>query len=375
MTSILMVILALGTLNIGFSTEDEIVKRVSYSEAVKLAKKVSNTLETIDDKILLAERELKSAKVNSDRADTSGITSDSVLLENGKKKALYPSQKKEKLVDLQEEKMNAENDLKTKVLEVYNNIYNQGYDIKFKKDQLESLNLQYQNKNEEFQLGYITETELLEYQNNIESLEYEINSLETEYQKTLMDFNRLIGNPLLTETKLDGKVNLTVENLEYNLESLVEKAKDNSPAVRHAENDYLLKKLERDVIRRYTRYEKPDSYDDLKSEVEDLEEDYMDSKITAEINIYNEYFELLNARDDLKIAELEVELANRHFEIEKIKYKQEMSTFLEYKKKLDDLRTKEKILEDKKLALFVAKSNFDYYIEKLNYTFDEVLMD
>lgn len=362
-------------LSFTFTFGDTIIdKDLTYEEALTLAIESSNTLETIDDKILLAERLFKSANNKSDSVKTSGIVSDSELLENGKIKAYYPSQEKRNLIDLKEERNNVIKDLEVEVLEKYNTVKNTKESLQFKKTDLQIAKEEYEQMQIKYELGMIIENELFEYEIAVNTIQSDINSLEREYRKALIDLNRVIGYPIDTELNIGMKVDISLDSLEYDMRTIVEKAKENSKIVRDAYNDYLLKDLERVVINRYSRYEKPDSYDDLEEEVLDLKELYDDAKIDAAVSFYTDYYNLLNSEADVLIAQLNMQLLNRKYEIEKVKFDNEMTVYLDYKKAIYDYRDAYKDYNNKQLKLYKAKTLFDYKIEKLDTIYESAIV-
>ncbi|MDM8533139.1 TolC family protein [Clostridiaceae bacterium HSG29] len=370
--SVIMIISMFLSLSVVFA--DELNVNLSYDDVLELSLENSNGLDTIEQRILLAERYLKSANSKSDSVKTSGLSSDSKYLENGIAKELTPSQKNRILIDLNESKLDMVEDLKIDTLEKYNDVLNKKESIMFKNQDLITAKKEYEQKTIQYDLGMITTNQLFEYEINVKNLEIEISNLERNYSKALIEVNRLIGYPIGTELNLKTKVDISIEDLNYNLDEITEKAIVNSNTVRTSYNNYLLKNLEKTVVSRYSRYEKPDSYDDLEEEVIDLLEAYEDSKITEEVNIYTDYYNLQNSYADVEIAKLNLELIKKSMEIEKLKFDNEMSTYLDYKKAVDSYRTSYNNLSDKELILYKAKVQFDYYIEKLDYEFENVII-
>ncbi|MEA1975992.1 MAG: TolC family protein [Bacillota bacterium] len=370
--SLIMIVGVLFSFSITFA--DELNVNLSYEDVLELAISNSNSLDTIDQKILLAERYLKSANSRSDTIKTKGIVSDALLLENGKIKELVPSQKNRELIDLKETKIDLIEDLKIDVIEKYNDVINKKETILFKNQDLVTANKEYDQKEIEYSLGMITKNQLFEYEINIKNLELNIKNLERDYRKALIELNRLIGYPIITQLKLESKVDINIERLEYDLDVIIAKAILNSNTVRTANNDYLLKDLEKTVVNRYSRYERPDSYEDIEDDVIDLLEDFYDSKITEEVNVYTDYYNLLNLQVDVEISSLNLELAEKLLNIEKIKLDNEMSTYLVYKKAVDNYRDIYNDMNDKELMLYKAKTQFDYYIDKLDYEFESLII-
>ncbi len=370
--SVIMIIGMLLSLSVVFA--DELNVNLDYDNVLELSIENSNGLDTIDQRILLAERYLKSANSKSDSVKTSGLSSDSEYLNNGITKELTPSQKNRVLIDLNESKLDMIEDLKIDTLEKYNDVLNKKESIMFKNQDLVTAKKEYEQKTIQYELGMITTNQLFEYEINVKNLEIEISNLERNYSKALIEVNRLIGYPISTELNLKTKVDISIDDLNYNLNEITEKAIVNSNTVRTSYNNYLLKNLEKTVVSRYSRYEKPDSYEDLEEEVIDLLEAYEDSKITEEVNIYTDYYNLQNSYADVEIAKLNLELIKRSMEIEKLKFDNEMSTYLDYKKAVDSYRTSYNNLSDKELTLYKAKVQFDYYIEKLDYEFENVII-
>lgn len=366
-----VLILTLSTLAVSFSDTIDL----TYDKALELAVKNSNALETIDDKILLAERELKSAINKSEDVKTSGITSDSVLLENGKIKELYPSQKNEELLSLKEKKGDILSDLEIEVLKYYNRMKNKSESVQFEKNDLVTAKKEYEQMALKYDLGMITKNQLFQYDITVQNIKNNINKLERSYLKDAIEMNRIIGYPIDTQINIEKAIDLSVEAMEYNLVTLLDKAKKNSEEVRDAYNEYLLKDLEKTVINRYSRYEKPDSYEDLEETVIDKKEAYEDAKVTAVINLYNDYYNLLDIKGNLEMANLQLELKDKLLKIEKVKLENELSTYLDYRKAVDAYRSAYEDFQEKELSLFEAKSNFDYKIEKLNRDFESILVN
>jgi len=167
---IILIMVSILLLSMSFSFGDTLKTNLSYDEALTLAIENSNTLETIDSRILLAERELKSAVNKSDDVKTSGITSDSVLLENGKIKALYPSQKNRKLMDLKEERALVASDLEIEVLEGYNTVKNKKEALQFRKNDLITAEKEYEQMQVKYDLGMIIKNELFKYEIAVNSI-------------------------------------------------------------------------------------------------------------------------------------------------------------------------------------------------------------
>jgi len=370
--SAIMIISMFLSLSVVFA--DELNVNLNYDNVLELSLENSNGLDTVDQRILLAERYLKSANSKSDSVKTSGLSSDSQYLENGITKELTPSQKNRVLMDLNESKLDMVEDLKIDTLEKYNDVLNKKESIMFKNQDLVTAKKEYEQKTIQYNLGMITTNQLFAYEINVKNLEIEISNLGRNYSKALIEVNRLIGYPIGTELNLKTEVDISINDLNYNLDEITEKAIVNSNTVRTSYNNYLLKNLEKTVVSRYSRYEKPDSYEDLEEEVIDLLEAYEDSKITEEVNIYTDYYNLQNSYADVEIAKLNLELIKKSMEIEKLKFDNEMSTYLDYKKAVDSYRTSYNSLNDKELILYKAKVQFDYYIEKLNYEFENVII-
>ena len=320
--SMIMIVGVLFSFPITFA--DELNVNLSYDDVLELVISNSNSLDTIDQKILLAERYLKSANSRADTIKVKGITSDTLLLENGKIKELVPSEKNRELIDLKETKTDLIEDLKVDAIEKYNDVINKKETILFKNQDLVTANKEYGQKEIEYSLGMITKNQLFEYEINIKNLELNIKNLERDYSKALIELNRLIAYPIITQLNLESKVDINIESLEYDLDVIISKATLNSNTVRTANNDYLLKDLEKTVVNRYSRYERPDSYEDIEDDVIDLLEAFYDSKITEEVNVYTDYYNLLNLEVDVEISKLNLELAEKALSIEKIKLDNEM---------------------------------------------------
>ena len=180
-----------------------------------------------------------------------------------------------------------------------------------------------------------------------------------------MELARITGYSLDTEFTLKGVYEVSTVIPSYDIATLALKTRESSKNVINASNDLVLKELERKTISKYSRYEKPDSYEDLEADIEDLAEDLEDVKIAEELKLKSDYNTILNNEATVKIDELKLELASRTYSTTKLKYEYGLVTYLDYTKTIDDIRVKTDALNDSKLALYKSIDSFNNYISYL----------
>lgn len=366
-----LVIISLVGVSFGQINLDKVL---DYDEVLALAIENSNALETIDSRILIAERNLRSAEHRSDVVNTSSVVSDSQYLENGLTKDYEPSVKKRELEDLKDQKRDLLKDFEIEVIKKVNDFNNKLKEISFYEEKLSTSKQQLENKKAEFEVGRITKNDLYEYEILVEDSQLELANAKRAYQKALITINKLIGYPLNTEVVLINPPDLAVEALDYDLDLIVEKAMENSPEAVNAYHDLQLKELQWSVVRRFSRYSKPENFQDIEEEVEDYKEAYEDAKITGAVNAWSDYLNLLTDKDNYEISKMDYELAAKKLEVAETKYELGMITYLEYRQAQDTLKAAENDMKDLKLTLYTNKLDFDYYLEKLEWEYENIII-
>ena len=350
------------------SFSDSINDKVSidFDKALELAIQNSYKLETIDNKILISTRKLNSLNAKADAITNINDSNDSVYLENGKTKELYPEQEKRILNDLKDDKSDLLKDIRLDIISAYTNLKNKLSKIDtLQADYNTSITIYEQNKNK-FKIGNITENELKAFESEVDQNLLKLKKAKLDIKLAEMELAKLTGYPLNTEFYLKGYFDLSVDIKKYDVEELANSAREKSKNVKKAIMDLKLKELEKKVVDKYTRYKRIEGYEDLEKTIEDLKSDLEDAKMSEELKLRSDYNTILNNEATVKINQLRHDLAKRNYETAKIKYKYGLITYIDYTKTIDEIRSTLDTLNDSKLVLYKSVDNFENYISYFN---------
>jgi len=228
------------------------------------------------------------------------------------------------------------------------------------KANLEVQKTELESKKQELALGLTTKNTILDLENNIASAELNIKKAEWSIEMSQMDLAKKLGVDLNTQFNLANDIDLNVV-FSYDVEALSTFAKESGTSVTKAEKDLEMKKLERDVESRYTRYKRPDGAEDYDKSIADLEKALADAKVTEEVKIRSDYNGILNAQLDVEIAKLKLEIAERTLNTNQVKYDLGMIVFVDVTKAQNDVEAAMITIQSKELALYKAVENFNYY--------------
>ncbi|BEP30287.1 TolC family protein [Helicovermis profundi] len=339
---------------------------INFDKALEMAVKNSYSIATIDRKILIATRKLNSDISKADSTKLNSLGTDAAYLENGKIKDLYPAQDKRKLNDLKDDKKDLENALRQDVVAAYTDLDNKLNNLTTIKTNYNTSVTTYEQNKKKFDLGLITESDLKVFESTRDQNLLEVKKANLAIELSQMELARITGYDLSTKFTLSGVYKIDASVPSYDIESLSVKAKENSKNVVKAKNDLMLKELEKTTVDKYSRYEKPDSYEDLENAVEDLTQDLEDAKIAEELKLRSDYNTIMNNEATVKINELRLELATRTYKTMKLKYEYGLATYLDYTKTIDAIKVSTDTLNDSKLALFKSVDSFNNYISYFN---------
>ncbi len=335
---------------------------LTFKEAKDLAQSNSIVLGTIDKKIDLQDRITSNAQVASKNLDLDAYVSDSQYLSDGKKKDLTPAQEERKLRDLKDTKADEVVNVEVATVKAYVTLRNQIDAAKNDQVALDTAKAELAAKQKQLDLGQITNSDLNKYKIVVQELELALVKANRVIVQSEMELNKLVGNPLDLEITLAGTVDLEIEEIIYDIEKLVMVGRTNADEVVTAQDNLDLHMLEMKVIKKYSRYELPDNFEDMEENQLDLEQKLAEAKDDAEVKIRSDYNALLNKKDDVTIAQLRYDLSFETYEITKLKANLGLLTFLDVQKATDDLRSKNEALNQAKLDLYTSKLTYDQYI-------------
>lgn len=360
--SILLVgVLLLSALVPAFANESKTMN-LTLEDALKLAEENSIVLKNYDANLTIAKRNLSSAQQKADTIVVESVWSDSEYLANGTAKDYTPAVKQRIVDDLIKDRAQTVHNIQVDVTSSYRDLQQKILSMENSKDNLEVQKTELESNKKKLDLGLVTKNTILDLENSIATSELNIKKSEWDLEKAYMDFAKKIGVDLNTKFNLLPLGDLSV-NFSYDVEALAITAKEKGDAVLKAEKDLEMKKLQRDVENRYTRFKRPEGAEDFAKSITDLEKALEDAKIAAEVKVRSDYNSILNAKLDIDIAKLKVEIAERTLNTQQVKYDLGMVVYLEVTKAQNSLNSAKQAVQSAELSLYKLVENFDFYIK------------
>lgn len=349
---------------------EESKMELTIQEAIDTAMENNYEILAFDRQLLIAERYLKSAIRQSEVVKIE-TASDAQFLENGKTLLLYPAQRQRELDDLINDAEDLKQNLQIDITSTYMELKHSVSDLEVLEKGLETLKSEFVSKQREFELGLVTSNLIADLENAINQAELNIKKAKWENQLAHMELAKLIGVDLNTQFLLTDTQDYSADLSIYDIDALAASATEFGNGVLTAAKDIEMKELEKEVVRLYTRYKKPEGTEDFDESIADLMKDLDDARLTEEIKIRSDYTSIINADLDVQINTMKLELVERELNVANIKYSLGMFIKLDVVKVEDSHQEALNNLESSKLTLFTLVENFDYYIS--GFTVEEVV--
>lgn len=353
------IIMLIGTVSV--TAADKKIIQMDLNTAVEKAFKNDLTLQTIENRILLAKRNYRSAVHKADNVNLNTISDDD-LLKNGLAYAYEPIKKEQDVLDLKIQQIQRIKEVETEVRILYSSIIRQIDSINLFMTELETLTVEVKNQETLLKNGKITILALESYNTAFRSTELDILKAERTLDNFYMQLNLMLGLELDSRPELNPKDIINDVVIEYDMDSLLDFVKTSCELVYNTETRLKLATLERDTTKRYSRYYLPDNYEILKETVIDLEESLEEARETAQMDLMTAYNNLLNKKDDLEIANLKLEIAVDNVENVTLRHDLGLSTYLDVKKAQDSVTDAENTIFNTLIDLYKQKSSFDLTI-------------
>jgi len=184
--------------------------------------------------------------------------------------------------------------------------------------------------------------------------------LEREHSQLIMDLNRELGLDLTTNLVMGKKALLGSAFPEYDLDKLIKDLNENSFDVLSKQKNLEFNELELHITKREYIQTPKGSVDTMEDNIVVYKDELEKQKISSEVKVRNDYLNLQNLEDSLRIAELSLQLSEKNYSTTKVRYELGLVTSLDFVKAGDDVRAKKEAIESAKLDLYKAVVNFEH---------------
>lgn len=248
--------------------------------------------------------------------DTKGkySTNDSTNLQYQKTEQLSYKQATLELDSLYNDKTEKLQSLKTSVKQQYISLQSQQENIDYIKQDIVVMDKKMKEIQLKMQLGQTKESEYKSMYSQSLSLQNQLNSLNTQYQTSLINFKVLLGIGLNIPVEIQKYILPYAAVNKETLQDDIANAIENDFSIQKLNRQIELKKIEIQLVKQYTDEKFSSEYRDLVVELSELEIELLSQKLSIEADLLIESYDLLVLDDNVKLAELNLEISKINYD-------------------------------------------------------------
>lgn len=329
---------------------------INLEQAKVMAVEQSPELEMMGTQIINAQKRLGYATRKAQITDDVWST-DEGRAEVKKTKELVPVQKKnatEVLKLLKEEKIKSINIDVTKQYFTYlltmEQLENQNNTINRINDKLKAIKAQ-------ISVGKANESDLQETEVALQTAEQQKDLLTRDLNNTVLGLNSLLGRSIESEIVLI-KQDIPFYKLNVDIDEVIQKRIETSSEILQAKNNEAEAKIEYDIASFTSASEISDDTERAEDKLLNAGYDYKKLLKDTEINVLNEYNNVLNLRDDIEIKQLQVDLLKKQMDKAKVQYDRGLINIISYNNAIQSFEDADIACKKAKLDYFIAAETF-----------------
>lgn len=211
--------------------------------------------------------------------------------------------------------------------------------------------------NKKYSLGLVSKQEVLSSELSLLKAQVNYKSAETTFSKAKMTLNNVLGYGLMDEINLKDELSYKEFKVDSIKDAII-KALENRDEIKTLEYLYKLESLNLDIIQRiYSKDTYKEQEQILKKDkaFADLE----NTKKTIELEVRNNYFEVMQKQDEIKTGEKSVEVATESLKLSQATYDAGMGL-------QTDVQKAQVELQQAKLGLSQAILDYNLAVSKFN---------
>jgi outer membrane protein TolC len=276
---------------------------------------------------------------------------------------LLPIQADKALSDKRYEAFQQENALKLKTISKYYSFVNYKKQLEFVEADYAQMKEKLESKKLEFELGQITELELLEFEKTHDEAYLRLLQAKQAYEDIKADYNIFIGNEPTQPIEVAAVSIPSVEFEENDVNSLMEDVASTSYQVIAIERALEIAEKEKELKSRYK------GFGDVATELDQLEDNIfnygnqIESKVRSlKYDVISKYNDVLIADTNYKVSELAFKIAQKQYDVAELKYDNGMISYHDYMDARIAFEDAYYSNSEAKLSHYIAVSQFDNFI-------------
>lgn len=358
--------LAIGLLTAPLSGSYALENRqnLSLEMAIQTAIDQNMDLKLSEEKLKLAERNLKTALNNVDFYIKADWSSGAERQSNAKDAYLAPIQKQNQVNSLKRDIETQKADLQIKVLDQYYGIVKIQDDIKGKQSQLKVAEKNIENRKAEYKLGKATLLDVAKSETILSEEKNTIAELENDLVIAYLNFNNTLDETYDSSYSLTSKFPTSVKLVVTDMTAAIANEKVTNAKLASAKEKVIELEKEIEVVANYSssHYVNDSSAStdtsDLELTLKSAKHNVAMTEMQLGYQFRIDYNSLLNVFDQLSIAHINVSLSEKSLAVAKARWSTGTSDLSSYLTAVSDLDTQKNLLAQKQLEYQLLLSKF-----------------
>lgn len=347
------------------ASESEIRTKIFNLESL-ITEALDNNAEIklLDNQIVTQEKRYNNAVKNAKEQNIYDENPSKDIAETKRNILLYPLQVKNRLEELKWEKKNKVMTLKADASKLYYQYIYKQYEIVTQSKSVERAKTELAVEKEKVKLGKLNSLSLGQSENALETAVQKLDKLDAELDAIQMKINTILNFDLDQRFKFNSDT-VKIEEYKVNdIEAIIEKRKLESNSIARLQRQIEEAKID-SYAGSYTRGNVGSNYELLQDKPKELENQIEIEKYNIEQKIRTDYVKLLESYDNIYTTKLQYDLSLKQFEISEKKYEQEMISYIDYLKAVEDKENALIQYNQAQYAYLAAVLDFKLYIEEL----------
>lgn len=244
---------------------------------------------------------------------------------------LTPLKANKELSDKRYEAMAQKNALTLEAIEKYYTFVNYEDQVNFIQKDYDQMKEKLESKKLEFDLGQITELELMEFQQSYNETYLRLLEAKKNYENLRADYNIFIGKDIAEPVAI-AAVDIPTAELEVeDVNTLADTVAQKSYQVNTIEQAKAIAEKEKELKSRYKGFgDVATELDQLSDNIFNYENQLVSKGRELKYDVISKYNDVLIAETNFKIAELAFEIAQKEYDVAVLKYDNGLISHLDY---------------------------------------------
>ena len=290
---------------------------------------------------------------------------DSYTYSDKQKIELNPLVSKKAYMDVLFDQVKKENEIEYDTKNLFYTYFNLKESAESRKDYYAFMDDKKAAKQMELELGQITQLEYDEFVASYESAHLDYLSAKNEMERKAREINIFLKNDPLNEIEI-SKVDMETINLDtFDMQNISEEIIENSYQIGQLELEKSIQEADKTLKSRYKGFgEKAIELELIEDTILELDSKIEDKKLSLKNELYTKYNNARIAETDIKIKQLEFDLAKRTFEIDEIKFDTGQLSLIDLSESRKEFEDAFFAINSAKLKAYLTQLEFTHFIEE-----------